>query len=123
MTNVLQLHTLSIIFILLVFLYTIHLVRTNKLSAHLAISWIVTELAFLVLSLSDSWLSHIRSTLGEQNSLLAPSLFGLAWLAFLTLDSLTRISSLTFKLKEVNQEVAILRERLDRVEKHNEHSK
>lgn len=119
MIDLLQLRTLSVILVLLVFLYTVHLVRTNKLGAHLAISWIVTEVAFLTLCLSDWLLSFIQSALGEQNALLAPSLFGLAWLAFLTLDSLTRISSLTVKLKEVNQELALLRERLDRGEAEN----
>lgn len=117
MMNSLQLRPLSIVLILLVFIYTVQLVRTNRLSAHLAISWIVTEILFLILCFSDFLLNAVKSALGEESYQIAPSLFGLAWLAFLALDSLTRISSLTLKAKEVNQELALTRERLERLEK------
>ena len=44
-------------------------------------------------------------------------LLGAVWIVFLMLESLTRISSLTGKLKEVNQELAMVDERLNRAEK------
>jgi hypothetical protein len=112
----LQLRPLSVVLILLVFAYTVQLIRTNRLSAHLAISWVVTEVVFFALFSLDFLFNTVKSLLGKEGSLIAPSLFGLVWLAFLALDSLTRISSLTTKLKEVNQELALTRERLDRIE-------
>ena len=54
MSEVIQLRTCGMFLILLVLVYTLHLVRSNRLSAHLAISWIIAELVFLVLILSDN---------------------------------------------------------------------
>lgn len=105
---------LGIILIVLILLHTLHLVRSNRLSAHLAISWIVTEGAFLLLCIFDWPLELARSFFGEGNTLLGAFLLGIAWMAFLMLDSLTRISAVTGKLKEVNQELALLRERVDK---------
>lgn len=102
--------------ILVVFFYTIYLVRTNRLSAHMAISWIIAEIAFLVMMLSESLRTFVRSFLGDQAAPYSLFLLGAVWIVFLMLESLTRISLLNVKLKEVNQELALTRERLDRAE-------
>lgn len=102
--------------IVLVFIYTIYLVRSNRLSAHMAISWVIAEIAFLVTMLSDTLRSALRSFLGDEGAPYSLFLLGAVWVVFLMLESLTRISSLTVKLKEVNQELALTRERLDRTE-------
>ena len=116
MPETIHLRTFGIVLILVVLVYTFYLVRSNRLSAHLAISWIVAESALLILILSDSVLSYVRSTLGEDVTLYGGLLLVTVWIVFLMLDSLMRISSLTVKLKEVNQELALARERLDRLE-------
>jgi hypothetical protein len=112
--NTMQPRMLGIILIVLILLHTLHLVRSNRLSAHLAISWIVTEVAFLLLCIFDWPLELARSFFGEGNTLIGAFLLGIAWMVFLMLDSLTRISTVTGKLKEVNQELALLRERVDK---------
>ena len=109
-----QLRLLGIVLIALILLHTLHLIRTNRLGAHLAISWVVTEVAFLLLCIFDWPLELARSFFGEGNTLIGAFLLGIAWMAFLMLDTLTRISSVTGKLKEVNQELALLRERVDK---------
>lgn len=119
MVETMQLRTFTIAIILLVLFYTLNLVRTNRLSAHLAISWIIAEVAFLILMLSDHLWSALISFLGEDTTSYGAFLLGAVWIVFLMLDSLTRISSLTTKLKEVNQELALARERLDRLEEMN----
>ncbi|KTD69646.1 MULTISPECIES: DUF2304 domain-containing protein [Legionella] len=102
--------------IVLVLLYTIHLVRAEKLSAHMAISWIIAELAFLIIMSSEYLRSSIRAFLGEQNAPYSLFLLGAVWVLFLMLESLTRVSSLTVKLKQINQELALTKERLERAE-------
>lgn len=114
-----NLRTFGVGLILLVLVYTVQLVRSDRLSAHLAISWIFAESVFLILILSDGVWSYVRSSLGEDAALYGGLLLGTVWIVFLMLDSLTRISSLTGKLKEINQELALTRERLDRLEEKN----
>jgi len=116
MSEVIQLRTCGMFLILLVLVYTLHLVRSNRLSAHLAISWIIAELVFLVLILSDNVWAYAKSLVGESAVLYGALLLGTVWIVFLMLDSLTRISSLTVKLKEVNQELALALQRLDCLE-------
>ncbi|TLY35836.1 MAG: DUF2304 domain-containing protein [Nitrospirae bacterium] len=116
MSEVIQLRTCGMFLILLVLVYTLHLVRSNRLSAHLAISWIIAELVFLILILSDNVWAYAKSLVGESAVLYGALLLGTVWIVFLMLDSLTRISSLTVKLKEVNQELALALQRLDCLE-------
>ena len=119
MPETVNLRTFGILLILIVLVYTLHLVRSNRLSAHLAISWIIAESVFLILILSDRVWSYVRSSLGQDAALYGGLLLGTVWIVFLMLDSLTRISSLALKLKDVNQELALARERLDRLEEKN----
>lgn len=107
---------LGFIVIFFVFIYTIYLVRSYQLSAHLAMSWVVAEMVFLVIMLSDKLRISIRSFLGEESAPYSLFLLGAIWVVFLMLESLTRLSSLTVKLKEINQELALTGERLKRAE-------
>ena len=60
--------------------------------------------------------AYAKSLVGESAVLYGALLLGTVWIVFLMLDSLTRISSLTVKLKEVNQELALALQRLDCLE-------
>jgi len=108
---------LGISSILFVLGYTIFLIRSGKLSAHMAISWIIAEVAFLVIMLNDHSRVFLRSFLGEQNAPYSLFLLGAIGFVFLMLESLTTISSLTTKLKQINQELALTRARMDYLEK------
>lgn len=107
---------IGFIVIFLVLIYTIYLIRSYRLSAHMAMSWIVAEVVFLGIMLSDNLRIHIRSWLGEEGAPYSLFLLGALWVVFLMLESLTRISSIKTNLKEINQELALTRERLDRAE-------
>lgn len=106
---------LSLIFF--VFIYTVSLIRSGKLSAHMAISWIIVEVAFLIIMISDNLRGTIRSFLGEQNAPYSLFLLGAIGMVFLMLESLTIISSLTSKLKQINQDLALATERIECLEK------
>ncbi|KTD18972.1 DUF2304 domain-containing protein [Legionella jordanis] len=116
MSYILKPAILGVSVLLLVLAYTIHLVRSEKLSAHMAISWIIAEIAFLVVMMFEPLRVSLRSFLGEQNAPFSLFLLGAVWIVFLMLESLTRISSLTNKLKQINQELALTQERLKRAE-------
>lgn len=102
--------------VFLILIYTIYLIRSYQLSAHMAISWLLAEVAFLVILISSSMRSSIRAFLGDESAMYSMVLFGAVWVIFLMLESLTRISSLTSKLKDINQQLALTKERLDRAE-------
>jgi hypothetical protein len=120
MDSILQPGFFGLSLVLFVFIYTLYLVRSGRLSAHMAMSWVIAEVAFIVVMFFDGIRSSVKAFLGGDNAPYSLFLLGVLWVVFLMLESLTRISSLTFKLKEVNQELAILRERMDRQQKQNE---
>lgn len=112
MTFALSPKPLAIALIILVFAHTIQLVRTDRLSAHLAISWIITEVVFFLFCLFDWPLGLIQAVFGEGKTIVVAALLGVTWMAVLMLDSLARISALTAKLKDINQELALVRQAL-----------
>ena len=117
MNNILQPGVFGLSLIFFVFIYTIYLVRSGRLSAHLAISWIIAEVVFMGMMFFEDIRNYTKSFLGGDAASYSLFLLGAVWIVFLMLESLTRISSLTGKLKEVNQELALVGERLDRAEK------
>jgi hypothetical protein len=103
------------VFVLFVFAYTIYLIRSSRLSAHLAISWVLAEVAFMVVMYSNSIRHLIRFALGEDGTAFSLIFLGMILFILLMLEGQTRISSLTSKLKDVNQEVALLNEKVTRL--------
>lgn len=98
--------------LLLLFVYTLSLLRSNKLSPQHAASWIVAELAMLALVLFVPSSAFMN---GAGVSLVL--LLGTVWGVLLMLDLLKRISDLNSKLRAVNQELALLGERFERLQK------
>ncbi len=101
----------------LVFAYTIHLVRSGRISAHLAVTWIATELLLMLVMGISSLRSFTRTVLGDEGAPYSLILLGVLWVIFLMLESLSRISLLTGKLKSLTQEHALLKERVERMER------
>lgn len=105
----------TLLFVLL-FLYTLFLLRSNRLSPQHAMSWIIAELAMLVLITSDVASLFMVQLIGAENALSGIILLATIWGVLLMLDLLVRISELNSKLRSVNQELALLGEKLERLE-------
>src|SRR4051812_34271303 len=117
MTAILHHRQLGVAIVVLLIVYTLHLVRSDRLSAHLAISWIVAELGLLAVIASDRLVSMLQGYFGEESTLFGALMLGAAWMVFLMLDNLVRISSLGLKLTQAIQELALLRQRLEEAER------
>lgn len=103
--------------LILVFIYTIQLVRSGRISAHLAVAWVATELLLMLVMGVGSLRTFTRSVLGEEGAPYSLIFLAVIWVIFLMLESLSKISLLTNKLKDITQEHALLKERLERVER------
>lgn len=108
--------TVGVFLFVLLFLYTLFLLRSNRLSPQHAMSWIIAELAMLVLMVSDAASLLIVRLVGADNALSAIFLLATIWGVLLMLDLLVRISELNAKLRAVNQELALLGERFEKLE-------
>lgn len=99
----------------LLFLYTLWLMRSGRLNAHVTVRWILAEGAAFLAVLLWQWLPLIgvTSTMGDRELLMVLAVVFFALISFLMLDSLARISTHTHQIKLLTQEVAILRDSLE----------
>jgi hypothetical protein len=99
----------------LLLVYTLWLMRSGRLNAHVTVRWILAEGAALVAVTLWQWLPlfGFTSALGDRELLMVLAVVFFALVAFLMLDSLVRISTHTHQIKLLTQEVALLRERLE----------
>lgn len=110
-------HTIAIISTGILLLYTLNLIRINKLSAHLAVSWIVTELFIgIILSIKDIPII-LEKFIGKEYTSSFFLFLIIGWIILLMLDTLTRVSALTEKNRSAIQENALLREKIEKLEK------
>ena len=95
--------------------YTIALMRTGRLSALIAVRWIIAETAAIAAVLVWGRLPVIAftSSLGDRELLVILAVMFFGFVAFLMLDSLQRISEHSGELRRLTQEVALMRQRLD----------
>ena len=107
---------LGIVLFTILFLYTLNLLRIKKLSANHTTSWIIAEIAILILLIFDNVSAAIMRLIGVENALSFVILIASIWGVLLMLDLLVRISELSNKLREVSQEVALLDELVRRLE-------
>lgn len=108
--------TVGVVLFVLLFLYTLFLLRSNRLSPQHAMSWIIAELVMLTLIFSDGASLFVVRLIGAENTLSVIILFATIWGVLLMLDLLVRISELNAKVRAVNQELALLGERFDKLQ-------
>jgi hypothetical protein len=100
--------------ILLLLLYTLLLLRFGKLDAQHAMSWLLAELGTIFLLVFDPILILIIRLIGEKNIVYTVLLFGFVWIVTIMLDLLVRLSSISSKLRAINQELALLKKQFEK---------
>ena len=90
--------------------YTIALIRTKRLSAHIAVRWVLAEVGAIGAVLLWGRLPVIAytSVLGDRELLVVLAVLFFGLIAFLMLDSLQRISAQSAQLRRLAQELALL---------------
>lgn len=92
-------------------IYTLWLMRSGRLNAHVTVRWVLVELAGFFAVVLWKWLPLFKytSTLGDRELLMILAVVFFVLIAFLMLDCLVRISTHTTQLKRLTQELALLR--------------
>lgn len=100
----------------LLILVALYLLRKNKLSAEYSVIWILTGV-LMTLFLVIDWIPFtIMRLVGATNPSSMIFMLGFILLIAIVLSLLVRGSELSVKLRLINQELALLRERFDRHE-------
>jgi hypothetical protein len=95
--------------------YTVWLLRSERLSAHIAVRWVLAECAAIAAFLLWQWLPLFRytSAIGDRELLMVLAVIFFVLVTFLMLDSLVRISTQNVQIKRLAQELALLREAVE----------
>lgn len=107
----------AIVGVVAIFIYTLYLIRGNRLSVHLAVSWVMVEILLIILVGVPAITTNLIAFLGENNFYPVAFLFIIGWIALLMLDTLIRVSEVVNKTKALIQENGLLREQVERLEK------
>jgi hypothetical protein len=98
------------------FAYTVYLIRARKLSAHLAMSWIITEIVLIATVAIEQIPATLRSLVGDENFYTVILLLVIGWIILLMLDTLTRVSEVENRTRIVIQENGLLQRRIEVLE-------
>lgn len=101
----------------LLILYTLWLSRYRGLNSHLAVRWLLVQGTALLTIVFWQWLPLFTATSSMQDRelLLMVTVVMFAFVVFLMLDLLVRASRHSTEIKRLTQELAIQRERIDRL--------
>jgi hypothetical protein len=102
-------------------LYTLWLMRSGRLDAHVTVRWVLAECAAIIAIILWKWLPvfNFTSALGDRELLVVLAVVFFVLIAFLMLDCLVRISTHTNQVKRLSQELALLRFNMDAFEAEN----
>ena len=95
--------------------YTLWLLRSERLSAHIGVRWVLAECAAVAAFLLWQWLPLYRytSAMGDRELLMVLAVIFFVLVTFLMLNSLVRISTQNAQIKQLAQEIALLREQVE----------
>ncbi len=102
---------------LCVFLFTLEMVRRRRLREEYSVLWLCTSLVMFVLVVRYDWLVTITALIGAGLPTSTLFLGSIIFLILLAVQFSIKISRLDDRVKNLAQENAILRGKLDRLEK------
>lgn len=107
----------SIIFSIAFLFIIIELVRKNKLLEKYSLLWIFFGIILLLLSSTPIFIEKIASALDIKYAPSVLFLFGMVYLIVYNLNMTVVFSSQSQKITRLNQEIALLKQRLENLEK------
>jgi len=104
-----------IIICISIFIIILDLVRRRKLREEYSWLWLLTSSGLFVLVIRYSWLEHITEVMGAVLPTTTLFIGALVFLMFLSIQFSIRISKLTDQVKNMVQENALLREKIEEI--------
>ncbi|MEW6721322.1 MAG: DUF2304 domain-containing protein [Thermodesulfobacteriota bacterium] len=111
-----RLAVLSIFASVAFFVYIIEMVRRRKLMEEYSILWLSGSAAVLVLSVKQEWLNRISAAAGIAYPPSLLFLVGMLFIVLILIHFSMTVSKLKHKNKQIAQEVALLKARLEEAE-------
>lgn len=98
---------------LLVFLFTIDMVRRKRLREEYSVLWLCTSFLMFILVLKYQWLVNLTNVIGAVLPTTTLFIGSIIFLVLLSVQFSIKISKLTDQVKNLVQDNALLRKKLD----------
>ena len=125
-----RIQIISIFICIFLLAYVFELVRRRYLNEEYSVTWLVTGVMMLVLSISDELLQGISDMVGATLYTSTLFFFGMLFLVVICLHFSIRISALTNQVRTLTQDIGILyrerenlKEKVDEMEKKSDSTK
>lgn len=105
----------AILVSLLVFFFTINMVRTKKLREEYSLLWLVTSFVMFFLVLKYDWLVAVTRLIGAVLPTTTLFLGAIIFLALMAVQFSIKISKLTDQVKDLVQENALMRKKMEKL--------
>ncbi len=105
---------------IVILISVVELIRRNRLKEKYSLLWLFATVVMLWFSISRKSLFALSAAIGIKYPPSLIFLFGLLFLIIINIHLTSVISRLTEQNKNLSQEIAILNERLERIEEKNE---
>jgi len=106
-----------IVICIIIFILILDLVRRRKLREEYSWLWLLTSAALFVLVIQYSWLELITDLMGAVLPTTTLFIGALVFLMLLSIQFSVRISKLTDQVKNMVQENALLREKIEEIDR------
>ena len=103
-----RIQIISILICIFLLAYVFELVRRRYLNEEYSVTWLVTGVMMLVLSISDELLQYISNLVGATLYTSTLFFFGMLFLVVICLHFSIRISALTNQVRTLTQDIGIL---------------
>lgn len=103
-----RIQIISILICIFLVAYVFELVRRRYLNEEYSVTWLVTGMMMLILSISDELLMWVSDLVGATLYTSTLFFFGLLFLVVICLHFSIRISALTNQVRTLTQDIAIL---------------
>ena len=110
----------AIVISLLVFFFTIDMVRTKKLREEYSLLWLTTSFVMFVLVIRYEWLVALTRAIGAVLPTTTLFLGSIIFLVLMAVQFSIKISRLTNQVKDLVQENALLRKKMEALVKNEE---
>ena len=110
----------ALIVCLVVFIFTIDMVRQRRLREEYSVLWLATSIVMFVLVIKYDWLEALTRFIGAGLPTTTLFIGSIIFLMLISVQFSIKISRLTNQVKDLAQDNALLREKLEEVKEESE---
>jgi hypothetical protein len=115
-----KLQLLLLLFSLFFLFFVISMIRKYKLDLKYALLWVLVNIFFIFISIAPQIIAILSSIIGIEVPSNAVFLIGIIFLYLIVFSLTVALSRTSFKLKELIQEVGILKNQIEKMKKYKE---